>query len=461
MKCIILAGGFGERLWPLSRELYPKSLLNLFGGKTLIQNIYELALEITQPRNIFTITNIRQLSDTQLQLKEITKNPQIISEPMSRNTAPAIASMLTFLKDKKDEIIIILPVDFSVEDINEFKTAIEKAKQLAKKGYIAALGVKPSYFEDEFGYIESGNTIKPDGYEVVSFKEKPDADFWENKNKDNLYWNCGIYISKISILLEELNKYSNNAYSNFSKNMFDENCKIKYEYYENIPEISIDYQVIEHTKKLALVELKTKWQDYGSWTAIYNNSQKDNDGNVLTGNVITEKVKNSLVYSSKELTAVNYIEDKVIIETEDAVIVCDKTRTKDIKNVVKKLKETNENTVISPKTVFRPWGFYTCLNKGNGWLTKIITVSPGHKLSLQSHNYRSEHWVVLEGEAVIILEDNKYNLNKCESIDIPLKAKHSLQNHSTSPLKILEVQKGEYIGEDDIIRYEDMYGRVK
>ena len=461
MKCIILAGGSGERLWPISRELYPKSLLNIFGGKSLVQNTYELAKKITQDKNILTVTNIRQLSDTELQLKEIYKNPNIIAEPMSKNTAPAVASALTYFETKKDEIVIILPVDFSIKDSDAFVKAVEQAKETARKGYIVALGVRPTYEEYGFGYISAQKKTEKI-YIVNQFIEKPNKDeIQELINNDNTYWNCGIYVSKMSVLREAYKKYANDIFSNLSSDMFDENNKIDYDYYYNLPEISIDYAIMEKTDNLAFVELDCGWKDYGSWNAVYNNTEKDSNNNCITGNVITENTKDSFIYSSKELVAVSGVKNKIVIETEDAVLVCDKSKAAEINKIVKELKKQKDDTAKVRKTVFRPWGFYTCLNRGSGWLTKIISVSPGHKLSLQSHNHRSEHWVVLEGSATVILEDNTYTLNKRQSIDIPMQAKHSLQNLTKEPLKILEVQKGSYIGEDDIIRYEDMYGRIK
>ncbi len=461
MKCIILAGGSGERLWPVSRELSPKPLLKLYNGNTLLQNIFELAAKIVKEHDIITITNIRQLDDIKLELKKVSKNPVIIAEPMSKNTAPAIASALTYIKSKRDEIVLILPVDFYIEDRQLFIEALNSAKKLARENYIVTFGVKPSYFEEGFGYIQTGKKLK-NGYKVEKFVEKPfDNELEKHLKNNNLFWNCGIYASKVSVLSENIKKYSPQIYSDFSKDMFDENNKIKYEYYENVPEISIDYAVMEKTDNLAFIELKTKWSDYGSWRALYNNSKKDSKGNVISGNVLSDNVRTSFIYSSKELVAVSGIKNTIVIETEDAVLVCDKSKSADINKIVRKLKQENNPSAVSRKTVFRPWGFYTCLNGGKGWLSKIITVSPGHKLSLQSHNFRSEHWVVLEGTATVILDDCKHVLQKCQSIDIPLKSKHSLQNHTKVPLKILEVQKGDYIGEDDIIRYEDMYGRVK
>ncbi len=472
MKFIILAGGSGGRLWPVSRDLYPKSLLNLYDGQSLIQNVYKLALSSVDEKDIVVVTNVRQSDDTRSQLHGLCENLQIIAEPMIKNTTSAVSAALYFLQGKKDEIVVILPVDFSVKSLNSFKEAVEEAVFAAKKGYIAALGVKPSYPEAGFGYIQIENksqakknsksekkaqTVVP----VIKFIEKPDlvcaGEFIKSKD---YYWNTGIYAAKISVLIEEINKYSPRSTEGFSKNMFDENNKISYEYYENLPEISIDYSVMEKTDKLAFVELKTDWRDYGSWQEIYNNSEKNDEGNVIEGNVLTDNVKNSFIYSSKELVASSSLDNVIIVDTEDALLVCDKNRASDIGKLVQKIKKQYDETTKIRKTVIRPWGIYTCLNKGKGWLTKIITVYPKHKLSLQSHKYRSEHWVILEGSASVILEEETITLEKGTSINIPINTKHSLQNLTDTPLKILEVQKGEYIGEDDIVRYEDIYGRL-
>ena len=460
MKCIILAGGSGERLWPMSRTLSPKSLLRLYDEKTLLQNTYETALELAPAKNIVTVTNIRQETDTKIQLKTLTKNPIVVSEPMAKNTAPAVAAALTFLQGKKDDTVVILPCDFAVDNKELFIETINKAKLCAKDGYIVAIGVKPSYPETGFGYIKIGEQIK-NGNKIDKFVEKPALELATSfVDDENYFWNCGIFVSKISVLLRAFEKYSPSACYGFSKEMFDENNKIKYEYYENAQKISIDYAVMEKAQNMAFVELKTEWKDVGSWQAVYSNTEKDAKGNVVHGNVLLDKVKNSLVYSSKELVTVSGMKDVIVVETEDAVLVADKNRTAEIGKLVSKLKLENKELTETHKTVFRPWGFYTCLNGGEGWLSKIITVSPGHKLSLQSHNHRSEHWVVLEGTATVILDGETHTLEKRQSIDIPLKAKHSLQNHTKEVLKILEVQKGDYIAEEDIIRYEDVYGRV-
>ena len=460
MKCIILAGGSGERLWPLSRALRPKFLLEIYKGKTLLQNIFETALSVSTVKNIVTVTNIRQETETRLQLKEMCSKPVIISEPMVKNTAPAISAALTYLSGKRDEVVVILPCDFVVEDKDAFVETLNKAKLCAKDGYIVTIGVKPTYPETGFGYIKVGDALKT-GNKVEKFVEKPSMEKAQTYVEEgNCFWNTGVIVSKLSLLQKTMEKYASSSSYGFDKDMFDENNKIKYEYYENIHNISIDYALLEKADNIAVVELEAEWTDIGSWVALYNNGEKDSKANVVHGNVILDKVKNSFVYSSKELVAVSGKEDTIVVETEDAVLVCDKNRAGEINKIVQALKTQKNEITNTHKTVFRPWGFYTCLNGGDGWLSKIITVSAGHKLSLQSHNHRSEHWVVLEGTATVILDGETHVLSKCQSIDIPLMAKHSLQNHTKDVLKILEVQKGDYISEDDIIRYEDVYGRV-
>lgn len=461
MKSIILVGGSGQRLWPLSRDLYPKPLLKLHGTKNFLQNTFELASLVVSPKNILTITNVKHSVDTELQLKELYKAPVVVSEPIAKNTAAAVAASIVFLNSDKDEILIFIPCDFTVKDREAFVETIKKAKTLASKGYICAVGTKPTFPETGYGYIKAGKPFGS-GRKIDQFKEKPSFEVAQEYVADgNYFWNCGIYIAKRSVFVEAFNKYAPEIISGMNEEMFDGNNKIKYCYYENLPSISIDYAVIEKAKNLAMVELDTDWLDFGSWKSVYDNSEKDNNGNVIHGNVITNNVKNSFIHSEKELVAVSGVEDIVVIETEDAILVCDKKESQSINKIVKELKDKNDEVVNTHRTVFRPWGVYTCLSKGDGWLSKVITVSPGHKLSLQLHNFRSEHWVVLEGKATVILDDKQYELDKTQCIDIPVKSKHSLQNLTDKPLKILEVQKGDYLSEDDIIRYQDMYGRIK
>lgn len=267
-------------------------------------------------------------------------------------------------------------------------------------------------------------------------------------------------MGKISVFLDEFKKYANNIYSNLKELDFSTSDNINYSIYEQMPSISIDYAIMEKSDKIALVKLLSDWNDLGSWQALYSVKDKDINGNVTSGKVVINNVRNSFIYSQKEIVAVSDLEDIILVETEDAIMACKKSESQNVKKLYEILKDYQSDTTNLHKTVFRPWGYYTCMNAGEGYLTKTICVMPKQKLSIQSHNYRSEHWVVLEGKALVILNDKEYNISAGESIDIPVQAKHSLQNPYDEELKIIEVQKGDYISEDDIIRYVDCYGRV-
>lgn len=463
MKAIILAGGSGSRLWPLSRELYPKQLLNLDENSSLLQHTFKRLSKFITSENIATITNVKHSQEIKLQLNQLAKNNVVLTEPLGRNTAPAIACSLKYFKQisNTDDIVIILPSDHLIKDYNAFQKTIEMAIPIANQEFIVTFGIKPTYPETGYGYIKTENSLQ-DGYKVECFVEKPSIDIAEEYiKKGNYYWNSGMFMGKISVFLDEIKTYAPDIYSQLNHLDFTNNFKIPYSIYENMRSISIDYAVMEKSKKVALVELQSDWNDLGSWQSLYDVKPKDDDKNVLHGNVIINNVKDSFIYSQKELIAVSDLEDIILVETEDAIMACKKSSSQNVKKLYEKLKEKESDTVKLHKTIFRPWGYYTCMNKGEGYLTKTICVMPRQKLSLQSHNYRSEHWVVLEGQALVILDGEKHFINPGDSIDIPLKAKHSLQNPYEKELKIIEVQKGDYISEDDIIRYEDCYGRIE
>ena len=461
MKSIILAGGSGSRLWPLSRELYPKQLLSLDANSSLLQQTFSRLNQFCAPTNIITITNIKHSQDIKLQLNQLDKDNVVLGEPLGRNTAPAIACTLEYLNQKDgDDIVLIVPSDHMIKNTNAFQQTVEKGVVLAKEGYIVTFGIKPTYPETGYGYVKTLNKLST-GYKVDKFVEKPDAKTAQEYLKDgNYYWNGGMFMGKISVFLEEFKNLAPNIYENSKKLDFSQQIKIPFEIYETMPSISIDYAIMEKSDKIALVELESDWNDLGSWQSLYEIKEKDENGNVLSGNVVIDNVQNSFIYSQKEIVAVSGLKDIVLVETEDAIMACSLHDSQNVKKLYEKLKTKESDTVKLHKTVFRPWGYYTCMNSGPGYLTKTICVMPKQKLSIQSHNHRSEHWVVLEGEALVIKEGKEHYLKAGESIDIPLKAKHSLQNPFDTELKIIEVQKGNYISEDDIIRYEDCYGRA-
>ena len=461
MKSIILAGGSGSRLWPLSRDMYPKQLLSLDNENSLLQQTFLRLRKFSSAENIATVTNIKHFQDIKLQLNSIDSNNLVIAEPLGKNTAPAIACTLEYFMQKNnndDDIVLIVPSDHLINDIAAFAETVRKGEKLAQAGYIVTFGIKPTYPETGYGYIKTAQSFET-GFEVEKFVEKPDlVTAQEYLNSGKFYWNAGIFMAKISTLLDEFAKYEPEIFATLKNLDFSNSTKINYSIYEAMPSISIDYAIMEKSDKIALIELESDWNDLGSWQSLYEIKPKDENGNVLTGKVVVDDVKNSFIYSQKELVAVSGLEDAVIVETEDAIMACKMSDSQSVKKLYEKLKESN--TTKLHKTVFRPWGYYTCMNEGDGYLTKTICVLPHQKLSVQSHNHRSEHWVVLEGQALVLLDDKKYDVYAGDSIDIPLKAKHSLQNPYEKELKIIEVQKGDYISEDDIIRYEDCYGRV-
>lgn len=462
MYGIILAGGSGSRLWPLSRELYPKQLLNLISNKSLLQSTFERLTHCMNDSNILSITNTKHASNVKMQIKDLSSNPIVLSEPVAKNTAPAIACAAKYIMQQTDEdaVILVVPSDHLIKDNEKFLATVKKGEKLANEGYIVTFGIQPDYPETGYGYI---NTLKPleTGYKVKEFVEKPDLETAKKYLKERTYfWNSGIFMFKASTMMKEIEHLAPEIAKITSQIDFTKSKDIPFIEFDKMPSISIDYAIMEKSDKIALLKLESDWNDLGSWQSIYDVSTKDNDNNVFIGHVIDKDSKNSFVYASSKLVTTIGLEDTVIVETEDAILACKKDKTQDVKHIYETLKKQNDNTHLIHKTVYRPWGFYTVIAQGAGFQTKIIHVNQGQKLSVQSHNHRSEHWVVLNGTAKVILEGKEHILSPGHSIDIPVKAIHSLQNPYKEDIEIIEVQKGDILVEEDIIRYEDMYGRV-
>lgn len=454
---VILAGGSGSRLWPLSRELYPKQLLNLYSDKSLLQSTFEELNCFIPAENIISVTNTKHSANVKMQLGKINKNSIILSEPISKNTAPAIAFAIKYIKEtnpNKDETVLVIPSDLLIENNEEFKQTVLTAQKYVDEGKIITFGVKPDYPETGFGYICSKNGT------VTKFTEKPDEKTAQNYLQNpNYYWNCGIFMFKVSTMIKEFELHCPEIF-NIIKNINCIDKTVPFTDFEKMPCISIDYAIMEKSNNIAMVELKSGWKDLGSWKSIYEVSPKDKDNNVFIGHILDKGSKNSFVYSSSKLVATIGLEDTVVIETEDAILACKKDKTQDVKQIYETLKQQHDDTQKVHKTVYRPWGFYTVIAEGKGFLSKVIHVNSGQKLSVQSHNHRSEHWVVLTGTAKVVLEGKEHILSSGHSVDIAVKEIHSLQNPYEEDLEIIEVQKGDILSEDDIIRYEDMYGRV-
>ena len=432
MYGIILAGGSGSRLWPISRELYPKQLLNLNSDKSLLQATFERLKTFIPEQYIINITNTKHSSNVRIQLSELTKSPVILSEPVAKNTAPAIAACTKYIiqTTNSDPIILVAPSDQIINNIEKFQDSVKKGEKLAQEGYLVTFGIEPTYPETGFGYINTGDKIA-EGFKVKEFVEKPELEIAKKFiNEGTYFWNSGIFMFKASTFLQEAEKHAPNIMQIINEIDFSKSNEIPFVTFDKMPNISFDYAVMEKSDNIALVKLESDWVDLGSWNSIYDISNKDKDGNVFVGHVLDKNSKNSFVYASSKLVATIGLEDMI------------------------------DNTHLIHKTVYRPWGFYTVIAQGKGFMTKIIHVNPRQKLSLQSHNFRSEHWVVLTGKAKVILEGQDLILSPGHSIDIPLKAIHSLQNPFEEDLEVIEVQKGDPLIEEDIIRYEDIYGRV-
>ena len=490
--------------------------MNANSQKSLLQSSYELLKNCTE--EIVSMTNTKHNANVRVQLSKLSENPVILSEPVAKNTAPAIALGTKFIVQNfdNDPIILAIPSDLLIKDTEKFINTMKKGEEIAKQGYIVTFGVKPDYPETGYGYIETAKSEeqRAEGQEgkqltvesgklkveslssnnneisqeqqpdtvlspyrpialspsdinpstntkVIRFIEKPDEETAKKFiNDGNYFWNSGIFMFKASVFFEELNKHAPEIAKLLDKFDFSGTNEIPFIDFDKMPNISIDYALMEKSKRLALVKLESDWKDLGSWQSIYDISPKDENGNVFVGHVLDENSKNSFVYSSSKLVATIGLEDTVIVETEDAILACKKDRTQDVKKIYETLKQQHDNTHLVHKTVFRPWGFYTVIAQGEGFLTKIIHVNKGQRLSVQSHNFRSEHWVVLSGTAKVVLEGKDLILSSGHSVDIPLKAIHSLQNPYEEDLEIIEVQKGDPLIEEDIVRYEDMYGRV-
>lgn len=461
---LILAGGSGSRLWPLSRELYPKQLLNLNSDKSLLQSTYERLMQFMPAENIVSITNVKHTANVKLQLDELFENSKVLSEPLSKNTAGAIAVATKYVQQNSSEddpVILVVPSDHLIQNCSKFIDTIKKGEKLAQEGYIVTFGIEPNYPETGYGYINILPDPILDGFKVKEFVEKPDVETAKKYLAAKTYfWNSGIFMFKASTMMNEVKQLAPEIFKVVEKFDFTTSDKIEYNLFDQLPNISVDYAIMEKSDKIVLTKMECDWNDLGSWQSIYDISKKDDSNNVMIGQVLDEDSKNSLVYSSSKLVATIGLDDVVLIETEDAILACKKDRTQEVKNLFEKLKKQNDNTHLIHKTVYRPWGFYTVLAQGKGFLSKIIHVKSQQQLSVQSHNHRSEHWVVLSGTAKVVLDGKEHTLSQGYSIDIPLKAIHSLQNPYDEDLEIIEVQLGDLLLEEDIVRYSDIYGRV-
>ena len=462
---VILSGGSGTRLWPLSRKLYPKQFINLVNETTLFQDtILRLPEDVAEP---LIICNEEHRFLAAEQLREIGKKTKgIILEPEGRNTAPAVAlAALQFINKGEDPILLVLSADHLIKNIEAFHQSITIASELAENNKLITFGVVPDKAETGYGYIEANINNTDDYYSIKSFTEKPNQ---KNAKKyldsGNYLWNSGMFMFKASVYLNELEKFEPEILSACKKSCTTENIdsdfiRIDNDAFHQCPNESIDYAVMEHTKNGVVVPLDANWSDVGSWSSLWDSRTKDNNNNFSEGDVFLEDVKNTYTYSSNRLVSVIGVSNLVIVDTQDALLVVDKQQTHNIKKIVARLNSDKRSEVDNHRKVFRPWGYYDSVDSEEGFQVKRIVVNSGAKLSLQKHKYRAEHWVVVKGVALVTCGDKVFELVENQSTYIPQGSLHRLENHQDIPLEIIEIQTGSYLGEDDIIRFEDDYQR--
>ena len=473
MFAVIMAGGSGTRFWPLSREKMPKQLLKIGAEDTLIQETVKRILPIIKREDIFVVTN-HGLSDainTQLSAKfGDTWNINFILEPEAKNTAPALGlAALHLNRIDPDGIMAVFSADHLIRKTDEFLGLLRMSGDAAADNYLVTLGIKPDRPETGYGYIKAGVPCSPaDDHsgvcKVEAFVEKPNIDTArEYVRQGNYYWNSGIFIWKIRALLQEIEKHAPALYKGLmeiQKNIgTDKETEVITQVFKRLESISIDYAVMEKTDRAAVIPADIGWSDVGSWTALDDVSDHDASGNVIAGNVIDIDSHDSIIYAEKRLVATIGLKNVVIVDTPDATLVCSKDRAQDVKKVVEVLKKRQSGEHLIHTTVYRPWGSYTILEEGDRYKIKRLVINPGTKLSHQLHNHRSEHWVVVSGTARVTNGENVYDVHPNESTYIPMSTKHRLENPGKIPVQIIEVQNGEYLEEDDIVRFDDDYNR--
>jgi len=457
MTNIILCGGNGTRLWPISRTLMPKQFVKLFDERSLFQLTVKRNSKVCQKQYIVSNTEQYFLAYDQLEEMSINTNSYLL-EPVGRNTAPAIA--LACLKLDPQEIVLVTPSDHLIKNESEYESVLIKAKEFANEGNLVTFGITPTFAETGFGYIESNGT------DVKAFHEKPDlATAKKYYEAGNFYWNSGMFCFKAGVFLDELKKYSPDIYEkskeaiNSAKNTETDMTRIGYEEMSLIPNDSIDYAVMEKSSKVKVIPSNIDWSDLGSFDALYDELPKDENANTVNKNHICIDSKSNLVYGKDRKIATVDIEDLIIVDTEDALLVSKKGSSQKVKEVVKKVKQHTELHNIH-LTAHRPWGTYTVLEDCKGYKIKRIEVKPSERLSLQKHFHRNEHWTVVSGTATVTVEDKEFVLRENESTYIKMGDLHRLSNQGKVPVVIIEIQVGSYLGEDDIVRLQDDYKRV-
>lgn len=471
---VIMAGGSGTRFWPLSRQLFPKQLLKIIGDETLIQQTMRRVVTGAPPERVMISTNPPQAESIRVQLREWKDalKDNFVLEPEARNTAPAIALVaLELLRRDPEAVMLVVPADHIVKEQKDFDAAVDLAAELAVQGLLVTFGIKPIRPETGYGYIKPDikrvlgkrGTLK--GYRVGRFVEKPNAvKAGQYLKAGDYYWNSGVFVWRAATILEEIRRHQPALAQGIEQigRLIEQNAARAAidEEYRRLPSISIDTGVMEKSDKAAMVPVAFKWSDVGSWGSLDEVAAKDKAGNIIGGRVVDIDSQRSVVYGDRRVVATIGLTDMVVVDTPDATLVCPKSRAQDVKRIVDILKQQGAPEHLEHLTVHRPWGSYTVLEEGPGYKVKRVTVNAGGRLSLQLHHKRSEHWVVIAGTARVTRGDEVFDLLVGQSTAIPVETKHRLENPGGDTLHIIEVQNGPYLGEDDIVRFKDDYGRT-
>ena len=456
MQVVILCGGSGTRLWPISRTLYPKQFVKLFDNESLFQKTVKRNASFADSFSVVINQEQFFMGLDQLEDLKLSNKKQFILEPIGRNTAPAIA--MAALAASPEEILLIVPSDHLIEKQTAYQEAVSKARELASQDKLVTFGIKPGYAETGYGYIEAN------GLEVKSFKEKPNQATAETYLKaGNYFWNSGMFCFKAKVFLEELKKFAPDVYEQSEKTFkaarTDTAIRLQLEDMKAIRSESIDYAVMEKSSRVNVVPADIGWSDLGSFDSLYDALPKDAQGNTRSENAINLGSKNNLIIGQGRLISTIDVEDLMIVDTSDALVIAKKGSTQKVKDLVAEVKKKNVEMTNVHTTAHRPWGTYTILEENPGYKVKQITVRPGGKLSLQYHHHRSEHWIVVSGIATVTINDKTFDLKQNESCYIPKEATHRLYNQQKDDLVLIEAQVGGYLGEDDIVRLQDDYKR--
>lgn len=460
---VILSGGSGTRLWPLSRGHYPKQLISLVNESTMLQDT-ALRLKGMEAMDPLVICNEdhRFLVAEQLQQLEMCQS-QIILEPVGRNTAPAIA-IAAEQQSEKDAILLVLAADHVILDVEKFQTHVKQGLKLAAKGYMVTFGIEPRGPETGYGYVKAGMPVG-DAYSVDQFVEKPDSETAQGYlDAGNFYWNSGMFMFRADRFIEELEqhnpeilKYAKSALGAAKTDL--DFIRLDKEAFELCPSESVDYAVMEKTEKAVVIPMSVGWSDVGSWSSLWEVSEKDDEGNHFVGDVLSSNAENNYVHAQNRLVALVGVDDLIVVDTADALLVAKKDKVQDVKAIVAQINKLDRLESQFHRKVYRPWGDYDSIDSDIGFQVKRITVKPGASLSLQMHHHRAEHWIVVAGSAEVTCGKRVFTVNRNESTYIPLGEKHRLRNLGEEPLQLIEVQSGDYLGEDDIVRFDDVYGR--